>query len=72
MEARILIGTLKETKQHTYKVEPQGLPNLIKKKMMKNLKDNWSKPTNVGVIYIGRKKTRWEKGSQTIKCVKMN
>jgi len=40
MEARILIGTSKETKQHTYRVEPQGLPNLIKKKMMKNLKDN--------------------------------
>jgi hypothetical protein len=39
MEARILVGTSKETKQHTYRVEPQGL-NLIFKKMMKNLKDN--------------------------------
>jgi hypothetical protein len=32
MEAKTLKATLKETKQHTCGVEPQGLPNLIKKK----------------------------------------
>ncbi len=26
------LKTLKEIKQHTYKVKPQGLPNLTKKK----------------------------------------
>jgi hypothetical protein len=35
MEAKTLEATLKETKQHTYMVELQGLPNLTWKKMMK-------------------------------------
>jgi hypothetical protein len=29
--------------------------------MMKNLKDNKSRPNDVGLIYNGRKQTRWEK-----------
>jgi len=30
--------------------------------MMKILKYNWSRLNDVGVIYNGRKQTRWEKG----------
>jgi hypothetical protein len=29
---KTLNATLKETKQHTYKAKPKGLPNLIRKK----------------------------------------
>jgi hypothetical protein len=40
MEAKTLKATLKETKQHTCGIEPQGLANLIRKKNDKNLRDN--------------------------------
>jgi hypothetical protein len=40
MEAKILEATLKETRQHTCKVELQGILNLIQKKLMKNLRVN--------------------------------
>jgi hypothetical protein len=38
MLTRTLKATLKEAKQHTYRVELQGLPNLTKKKTDEKLK----------------------------------
>jgi hypothetical protein len=38
MLIRTLKATLKEAKQHTYRVKPQGLPNLTKKKNDEKLK----------------------------------
>jgi hypothetical protein len=38
--------------------------------MMKNLRNNWNKPKDVGVILNGRKQTRCEKGNRITKCTK--
>jgi hypothetical protein len=43
MEARTLIRTLKETKQHTYRAKPQGLPNLTKRN-----DENFEKQLKIG------------------------
>jgi hypothetical protein len=40
MEVKTLKATLKETKEHTCKVKPQGLQNLTWKKVMKELRNN--------------------------------
>jgi hypothetical protein len=40
--------------------------------MMKNLRDNWSRPNDVDVIYNKKEQTRREKSNQIMKCMKMN
>jgi hypothetical protein len=40
--------------------------------MMKNFKNNWNKPNDVGVIYNRKNQKKWENGHQITMWLKMS